>query len=288
MNTATAERRRSDRIWLTIPVRVEGTDSNGQTFQCEGRAISLSRHGARVQIPRSLNKGQALRLKSPTGEYEEEFKVVASIVLPGEKDGEYGVECLDEKANFWGIEFPISDKGETTGAKVLLECRKCETIALLPLMLSEVEALRAMGWVGKACQTCAAVSLWKYAQVGMSPDRALEAGQGLTPQNSTAEPSDSDPSATESAARGHRRIYVLMPLGVRDAHGSEELTRTENISKGGFCFTSEKQYQPGEVIIAVFPHDSAERKTELPAQIVREWPIEGSNRKLYGAAYHHA
>lgn len=285
MATASVERRRSDRIWLTLPLRAEGVDSNGQPFECEARAISVCRHGARLQIGQSLSEGQTVRLKSPTGNDAADFRVVASFVLPGGKEGEYGVECLDIKANFWGIEFPTSDSDGPMDGKVLVECRKCQTIALLPLTLSEVEALRAMGLVGKPCPHCNTITLWKYAHVEGPPQR-----QGVSMENSMDEtpaddPPNPDAGAPEAIERSHRRVYALMPLGVRDAQGKEEMTRTENISKSGFCFTSEKTYQPGESVLAVFPHDTVAPKTELPAQIVRAQNIEGSDRKIYGAAY---
>ena len=76
-----------------------------------------------------------------------------------------------------------------------------------------------------------------------------------------------------------------MPFGVRDKQGSAEMARTENISSSGFCFISERTYQPGDNVLAVFPSDSLAPKTEWPAQIVRAQSIRGSDRKIYGAAY---
>jgi hypothetical protein len=285
MATASTERRRSDRIWLTLPVHAEGVDSNGQPFECEARAISICRHGARLQIGQSLNEGQAVRLKSPTGDDAADFRVVASFAHPGEKDGEYGVECSDIKANFWGIEFPASDSDGPMDGKVLVECRKCKTIALLPLTLSEVEALRAMGLVGKPCPHCNTITLWRYAHVEVSPYRQGISTENSNGGNSADHPPNSNAGAPEAIERNHRRVYALMPVGVRDSQGSEEMTRTENISKGGFCFISGKTYQPGESVLAVFPHDSVTPKTELPAEIVRAQNIEGSDRKIYGAEY---
>jgi len=285
MTAASSERRRSDRIWLTLPVRAEGVDSNGHPFECEARAISVCRHGARLQIGQSLDEGQALRLKSPTSDDAADFRVVASFAPPGNKDGEYGVECLDIQANFWGIEFPASDSDGPMDGKVLVECRKCQTIALLPLTLSEVEALRAMGLVGKPCAHCNTITLWKYAQVGAPPHRQGASTENSSVEDSANDPPNSDPGAPEAPERNHRRVYALMPVGVRDAQGSEEMTRTENISKGGFCFASQRTYQPGESVLAIFPHDAVAPKTELPAHIVRAQNIEGSDRKIYGAKY---
>ncbi len=56
------ERRRSDRVKPTIPLRVHGLDDSGKPFECEARAIDLSRHGAWIQISRVLRWGQMIRL----------------------------------------------------------------------------------------------------------------------------------------------------------------------------------------------------------------------------------
>jgi hypothetical protein len=275
--TTASERRRSARLWMTIPLSVEGLDSGGRTMEYEGRAIGLNRYGARIQIPRSLDKGQAVRVKSPMGRCEAEFRVVEPIASRGEKGGEYGMECLNEKDNFWGIEFPKSEGA--ADATVLLECGICHSVALLPLTLSEVEALRSIGMVGIPCHTCAAVSPWRYAELRVPPHRG-----GAVRRSVEGQP-DGISSVIEAIDRGHRRVYMQLPIGIRDARGNAEITRTENISKCGFCFASEKKYLPGEIVMAVFPLESMAMKTELPVRIVRELAIEGCDRKFYGATF---
>src|SRR5579859_5646048 len=275
--TIAAERRRSARLWMTIPLHMEELNSSGRTMEYEGRAVGLNRYGARIQIPRPLDKGQAVRVKSPMGRYQADFRVVESIASKGEKGGEYGVECVDENHNFWGIEFPKSDG--PADARVLLECGICHNVALLPLTLSEVEALRSIGMVGLHCPTCSAVSPWRYAELRVPPDRAEAARSQEEGRpawySSVMEPID----------RGHRRVYMQLPIGIRDARGNAEITRTENISKCGFCFASERKYLTGEIVMAVFPLDSMAMKTELPVRIAREMAIEGSDRKFYGATF---
>jgi hypothetical protein len=282
MNSQTDQRRRTERLWLTVPLHVEGTDLAGEDFECEAWVINFNRHGARIRIPRDLAQNHLLSFESPDGNHRADFRVVAAITSDDSLGAEYGTECLNETQNFWQIEFPPPENAEIEVSRVLLECRKCHTIALLPLTLSEVQAVRSMGWVGKTCLTCAGVSLWKYAEIGTTqnhPDK--------TKRDTNHGPSSWVSAAVNSSGRNHRRVYVIMPMEVRDAQGNEEITRTENISKCGFCFASEKNYQPGEVIWAIFVNaaDSMSQKTELPARIVREQAILGAQRKLYGATY---
>jgi hypothetical protein len=252
-------------------------DSNGVSVELDGRAVSLSRHGARIQYPLPLGKGQAVVVKSLTGDHEARFRVVEPIVSPKEKDGEYGMECVDEDENFWGIDFPSRAEGESSDAKALLECRMCHNMSLVPLTLSEVEVLRSIGKVGMPCHHCKIETPWSYAEVRVRTNPSHpDSHQG---------PSSWITSAIPPLERGHRRVYMQVPLGLRDSRGSAEVTRTENISKCGFCFTSEKKYLTGEIVMSVFPLDPISQKTELPARIVREQPIEGSGRRFYGATF---
>ncbi|HEV2351292.1 MAG TPA: PilZ domain-containing protein [Terriglobia bacterium] len=277
MNMSGSERRRSDRLWLTVPLRFESVDSNGVSVELDGRAVSLSRHGARVQYPLPLGKGQAVVVRSPIGHHEAQFRVVESIVSAKEKNGEYGMECVNEDENFWGIDFPTRVGGDGADAKALLECRICHNMALVPLSLSEVEALRSIGKVGISCHHCKVETPWSYAEVRVRVHPSH--------QDSHQGPTSWITSSIPPLERGHRRVYMQVPLGLRDSRGSAEVTKTENISKCGFCFTSEKKYLTGEIVMSVFPLDPVSQKTELPARIVREQNIEGSGRRFYGATF---
>lgn len=277
MTSNAGERRRSDRLWLTVPLRFESVDANGVSVELDGRALSLSRYGARIQYPLPLGKGQAVWVRSPIGRHEAQFRVVEPIVSPKEKDGEYGVECINGDENFWGIDFPSRVEGEQADAKALLDCKICHNMALVPLTLLEVEALRSMGKVGMSCHYCKTETPWGYAEVRVRVQTSKKESQ--------AEPTNWITSSVPSVERGHRRVYMQVPLGLRDSRGSAEVTKTENISKCGFCFTSEKKYLMGEIVMSVFPLDPITQKTELPARIVREQNIEGSGRRFYGATF---
>jgi hypothetical protein len=282
MSSTSDERRRSERLWLTVPVTVVGTDSAGQDFECEARVINLSRHGARVQVPHQLAPNHLILLQSPDGNHQADFRIVGLVAPASAQVVEYCAECVNEAQNFWQIEFPPPEDVNSENSKVLVECIKCNTMALLPLTILEVQAVRSMGWVGKACSNCARVSLWKYAHLGKSQNHS-----GSPKREARHRPPSWIGAAMDSTGRNHRRVYVLMPLEVQNAQGDQEITRTENISKCGFCFASDKAYQPGDAITAIFENaeDSVNHQTRLSAKIVREQAILGSSRKLYGATY---
>lgn len=96
---------------------------------------------------------------------------------------------------------------------------------------------------------------------------------------------------TRAAARGgieqrqHRRVSLQLPVLVRDYYGGVEVTKTENVSKGGFCFVSEKDYHVGTGILVMCPYNPSAQNIEVRARVVRQTLVEGTNRKVYGIRY---
>ncbi len=263
-----SEQRRSDRLMLTIPLRAHGVDARGEAFETSARTVNLGLHGAQVYVPRPLESGQTLRLINVMAKVEADFRVVGMLSTLTEKGGNYGLECLDAKANIWQIQFPVASNGDGGDAKALLECRICKTVRLVNLSLGELEALRTAGIVGKSCQTCKAVTPARFAEIRVA-NLAFEGGW-MSAVARLAKP------------RRHRRVCLQLPLGVRDSLDGVEVTRTENVSRGGFCFSSEKDYQAGQQVMVAFPGETVSRLMEVPGQIVWQRRPEKAKRKVYG------
>ena len=157
-------KRRSDRIMLTIQLRILGNDASGKRFKQAARTFTLNRHGARIRTRVVLQVGQVVRLVNLIGESDAEFRVVGPLAPPSETGGEWGVECTNAEQNIWGIKFPPLPDGESAYAKGLLECRRCHTAAFLRLSTVEIEVLQSAGILSKPCETCACVSPWGYAE----------------------------------------------------------------------------------------------------------------------------
>ncbi len=277
------EKRRSDRLLLTIPLQVNWTDADGTAVSEDARSIALNRHGARIQTGRTLHAGQIVRLVNRLINRKADFRVVGPVSPRTEQGGEWGVELVDSHVNIWGIQFPPAPTGEAADSRALLECRHCHTAALLPLSLVEVEVLDTAGIISKQCQNCGTVSVWGYAEKQL----AMGAPPGEAAMLAEAQ-AQIDPSAAREAAdrRKHRRVCLQLPVLVRDYYGGVEMTKSENVSKGGFCFASDKNYYMGQGIMAVCPYNSsASQNIEVRARIVRRQQIEGTQRKLYGVRY---
>lgn len=274
------QKRRSDRLMLAIPLGISGTDSKGVPFKDEARTIVLNRHGARIHVRRHLTAGQSLRITNLIGNHEAGFRVVGPVSPRTEKGGEWGVEYTDTKENIWGIQFPPPAQGTASDSKALLECRKCHAVALMPLTLVEVDVLETSGILSKNCTACAAETPWGYAEKQLAMDAPL--GESTMVEELPAQA----PAATQATPqRRHRRVALQLPVLIRDYYGGVEITKSENVSKGGFCFASEKNHHIGAGIMVVCPYSSEGQNIEVRARVVRRQGIEGANRKFYGVRY---
>lgn len=281
------EKRRSQRVKLSIPLKIRAIDEGGKPFQCDGRTIALNQHGARIQIPRPLVEGQIIRMVNMANRREAEFRVagpvspltngggIFGVVGPvsqnAAKNRGYGVACLDTTLNFWGITFPRQAGRDSGIPAALLQCRKCQTTAVLNLSLVEVDVLETAGILSWPCDTCEQATPWGYAEkdpVTTARDRPQTGGPfpGLY-------------------FRKHRRVSLQLPLRIRKYSGDIEVTQCEDMSKGGLCFISDRHYFTGEAILVACPYNASSQNIEVEAQIVRRQEIPDTDRKVYGVRY---
>ncbi|HEV2349929.1 MAG TPA: hypothetical protein VG028_08815 [Terriglobia bacterium] len=273
-------KRRSDRIMLTVRLRILGTDPAGRHFKEDARAITVNRHGARIRTRVPLRAGQAVRLINLAGDSDAEFRVVGPLAPPAESGCDWGVECTNPHLNIWGIKFPPLVEGESAYAKGLLECRKCHNTAFLPLSTVGLEVLETAGILSLPCETCGSDSPWGFAEKKM--DLNCPPGEARLFAEARARAEKGGPDSDE---RQHRRVALQLPVLIRDYYGANEVLRSENLSKEGFCFLSEKTYYAGQGILAACPYNATGENLEIPARIVRAQGLAGTSRKIYGVRY---
>lgn len=278
------ERRRTDRIRLTIPVRVHGEDSAGRRLRVDGRTVVLNRHGARIQVLHLVsadhNLCQALMGKNVTlvnamTQREAEFRIVGPTSPPTPERSEWAFECVDANSNIWGINFPSLAPGGETQAEALMECRVCHTVALVHLSLAEADVLETSGILIKHCEACENNQPWGYVEKQLT----------LNGPSGEAQMIAEVASAQGANRRKHQRVPIRLPILVRDYYGGVEITKTENVSKGGICFESGKPYLIGQGLMVACPYDGTDACIEVAGKIVRKIDIEGSTSKVYGVRY---
>ncbi|MGC1614083.1 MAG: PilZ domain-containing protein [Candidatus Acidiferrum sp.] len=85
--------------------------------------------------------------------------------------------------------------------------------------------------------------------------------------------------------RRHVRIRVSFIACVRHPGHADEVVECENVSKGGVCFHSLRQYAMDSLIEVAAPFSPGEPSLFVPAQIKRIEPLSGGKVFRYGVEY---
>src|SRR5216683_1419579 len=103
-----ANRRRSQRVLMTIPVRVSGQTGAGSPFEEETHTRAISAHGALVLMSTQVYRGQRLTLSNIQTKGALEC-IVAHIDRRKGEHAQVGVEFLLPNPTFWHVAFPPKD-----------------------------------------------------------------------------------------------------------------------------------------------------------------------------------
>jgi len=146
------------------------------------------------------------------------------------------------------------------------------------ISLVEYDVLESAGVLPKECKTCGQLTSWGYSQ-----------GQvGMPPPEQIADPSLKEvlePPPPTADRRISLRASLRLPIRVRNWYGTVEYTKTENVSKGGLAFVSDKHFELGEALLVTCPYSPDVESIEVRASVARCLEIKGSGRFLYGLRY---
>jgi hypothetical protein len=101
-------RRRSQRIFMSVHVRVRGKDSNGNVFDELTETVAVNAHGALVLLDSPVEVGQSLDVWHKSTQEE----VNSGVVWVGTKQAgktQVGVEFRNPSPRFWRVAFPPED-----------------------------------------------------------------------------------------------------------------------------------------------------------------------------------
>jgi PilZ domain len=102
-----ANRRRSQRVLMKIPVRVSG-QTNGTSFFEDTHTLAVSAHGASLVVARQVSRGERLALLNLATKETLECVVAHIGSFPGEPP-QVGVEFMLPNPTFWRVAFPPKD-----------------------------------------------------------------------------------------------------------------------------------------------------------------------------------
>src|SRR3977135_1494083 len=100
-----ANRRRSQRVLMTIPVRISGQNVLGSPFEEETQTLAISAHGASILASTQVYSGQRLTLSNVQTKAALEC-VVAHIEKYQSSQPQAGVEFMLPNPIFWHVAFP--------------------------------------------------------------------------------------------------------------------------------------------------------------------------------------
>jgi len=108
MTELTTTRRRSQRLFLRVPVIVEAIEASKPPFKEETHTVVLNAHGTLLEMDVPLETGRSVSLKNvKTGE---QIDCTVKLITNAEH-GKFNValEFKKPNASFWQISFPPED-----------------------------------------------------------------------------------------------------------------------------------------------------------------------------------
>ena len=268
--------RKSERALLTIPIRVEGEDAQGNAFVEVTSTLMVNRSGGLIPVSHPLKLGSTIRITNLKNQASSSFQVVrrASTSLSG--ISEWGVKSLEPDVEIWGVHFPARPEEPTQAdiVHVLLECQECSGREMATLTVPQYRRLMEQSSLPRPCPKCNATKDWK---LGFVEVEIHEVAAGLP----AAPGSESAPwDGTER--RRDKRLVVKLPLGVRLPDGSEEAGTTENLCKSGVCFACDLELQIGDRVYVSVATDTPEEQRDIPSRVVWRRPGKERGRAFYG------
>jgi len=264
--------RQSDRVFLTIPIRVSCIRGRGEVFLEEGQTTDISRQGATVKVDRELYAGEIVKVQRLDGAGKEVMARVVGRVARGSEGYLFGLVILDPAiANPWGIVFPALADMDNAVLRALLRCVSCERTEVTYLNEFEADLLLCHHYISRLCEQCGGWTTWNR-------------------------PHDHPPAGHIAAAtpgtqnrRSHGRIHVEAVGCVRHPTFGNEVVVVRELARGGLSFFSTTKYPEGSRIEIAVPYSSRAPNIYSPARIVgsRNGAGKGVLEYEYGVAYLH-
>jgi hypothetical protein len=309
--------RRSGRISKEIAIVLSGADAAGRQFSERTRTLVLSLHGASVICHHKLIPEQEAYLRLISNNREIEVRICGQI---GEREDGYiyGVAFADPEIDFWRMEFPPAEALLKDLLPVTLECSGCRRQISLQFDATEMDVYTVNEGSLRYCSRCSLSTIWKIAapqggektsfvppetdlfepEPTSAAEIRLPVEPTLVPPNAPAPPTPpasapvaAAPSALAPPAkpaqpnrRSERRTKVKYNACIRISGWGEEVVPCEDMSRGGFCFHSKRQYSVETMIEASVPYTPGGCSIFVPAQIANATAVQGGLFR-YGAAY---
>jgi len=246
---AAAQQRRSDRVTLSVALEVSGLDADGRKFTESASTELVSRYGGSILTKRRLAAGTVLVLKRSTGQVAQ-ARVVGQVGIR-DHGNVYGATFSEAQPAFWGIYFPLAAGPESSGARALLRCTACRRQEVTTLEPLEVVVFEANQWITRFCPQC-------QVETGWQPVR-----------------SDAQETSAPTKISRNPRTRMRAIACVTQPGGEQDLTQLLDISRGGICFRSKREYAVQAWIQVAVPYTPEAANIFVPGRIA--WHRQTAN-----------
>lgn len=271
---------------LQLPVEVIGADLYGQQFFERTQTVTIHRNGVSILLENKLGPDTEVLVRNPETNEEATAFVVGQISADG-AGHVYGLAFVDTFANIWRLQFPTAEPQRM----VQLICSGCHSVCAISLTDIELEIFESSRELTRSCDTCNSFMAWKETggkSARKRPDKSPEpasrprvVGHRVEPptaiampslDKSHAAPAGHSPAPTPVASpveerRKNRRAGMKMTACIRFS-GLEFVVTCEDISKGGFRFTSRKEFPKGTRVETAVPYAKSGTNIFTPSNII--------------------
>jgi hypothetical protein len=272
--------RRSDRVTMTLLLKVSGIDSQGKEFSDPATTLLISQHGAVISLSRDLPAEQRVHIQreSPLEAHRHADARVVGQFGQQKDDFLYGIELLDH-TDLWGVEFPPVAQSAEAVARMLLECSYCRRREVVYLNEMELRTFESNRGIARHCKTCGVPSIWIQAP---HEDQKKLARVAKSRQNESAA---NTPIANDQRNRQRLRLKTRLTACVRQPGTDDELAVCEDISPVGVCFRSKRRYDANADVELAVPYSPDSGNIFLPARIVYSEEIPKAGLFRHGTEY---
>jgi hypothetical protein len=273
------ERRITERILLKLPIRVSAFGGSAGDFSEETYTVEINRAGARIALKHPVAANDTIRIVNLENLREADFRIIGPSRLEAGGLADWGVECLEADRNLWDIEFspPLETPNNPAGA--LLKCGDCGAEIFCALRDWEIAILES-GSLQRFCQSCGGPTTWRHA------DANSRVGDVRPPEPPPAPPPVAQPPpGTYAHKRAYKRLALKLPILVRDSEGGQEVSKTENLSKGGLAVSLGLKLEVGDVVTVCCPYTAGGQNFEQKAEVRSRVTFFIGERWIYGMCY---
>ncbi len=225
---------------IQLPVEVIGPNLHGQQFFERTETLTIARNAVTILLKSILAADAEVIIRNP----ETDEEAVACAVGVPQGDGSahiYKFIFTDSTANIWHLQFPAAEPPKL----VQLECSGCHTVSSHSLSEGELELFESARQLVRPCKGCNSLRTWK--------DPAREAAPRKRVGPPKQDPIPAKAASSPEERRKNRRTAMKMTACIRFS-GLEDVVNCEDISKGGFRFSSPKEYPEGTRVEVAVPY----------------------------------